>query len=86
MANGRKTGGRVKGTPNKATRETRSLISSFVDTNASRVQELWDRVAGEDPAKALEIYAKITEFALPKLARTEVSGDLAVRGKLIIDG
>ena len=33
------------------------------------------QVAGEDPAKALDLIAKLAEFAAPKLARTEVVGD-----------
>jgi hypothetical protein len=86
MAKGRKTGGRHKGIPNKATADARAAFSQFVDGNAPRAQELWERVAKEDPARALELLAKVAEFVLPKLARTELSGELAVRGKLVIEG
>ena len=44
------------------------------------------QVAEKDPAKALELYAKLAEFILPKLSRSTVDGDLGIRGKLIIDG
>jgi hypothetical protein len=42
--------------------------------------------AKKDPAKALELYAKLAEFHLPKLSRSTVDGDLGIRGKLVISG
>jgi hypothetical protein len=45
MAIGQKTGGRVAGTPNKATNEARQAIASFVDGNAHRLTEWLDQVA-----------------------------------------
>ena len=45
MAEGRKTGGRVAGTPNKATADARRAIAEFVDGNAHRLTEWLDRVA-----------------------------------------
>jgi hypothetical protein len=45
MAEGKKTGGRVAGTPNKATFEARQAIGAFVDGNAHRLTEWLDKVA-----------------------------------------
>jgi hypothetical protein len=45
MAEGRKTGGRVAGTPNKATADARQAIAAFVDGNAHRLTEWLDQVA-----------------------------------------
>jgi hypothetical protein len=45
MAEGKKTGGRQAGTPNKATNEARQAIASFVDGNAHRLTEWLDQVA-----------------------------------------
>ena len=45
MAEGKKTGGRVAGTPNKATSDARQAIASFVDGNAYRLTEWLDQVA-----------------------------------------
>ena len=45
MAEGYKTGGRAKGTPNKATANAREAIAAFVDGNAHRLTEWLDRVA-----------------------------------------
>jgi len=83
MANGVKTGGRGIGTPNKATHEARQAIALFVDTNAHRLTEWLDAVAYGDPlneikpnpAKAFELFQSVVEYHIPKLARTELSGD-----------
>jgi hypothetical protein len=53
MAEGKKTGGRVAGTPNKATNEARQAIASFVDGNAHRLTEWLDQVA--NGVKVLEM-------------------------------
>jgi hypothetical protein len=45
MAEGKKTGGRVAGTPNKASAEARQAIALFVDQNAHRLTGWLDQVA-----------------------------------------
>lgn len=45
MAKGKKTGGRIKGKPNKATADARAAIGRFVDGNAHRLQEWLDDIA-----------------------------------------
>ena len=77
--------GRPKGVPNRATTAVRDVFSAFVEANAERVQALFDQVARKDPAKALDLLARLSEFVIPKLARTELSGEIGVRGKLVIN-
>lgn len=76
-----KSGGRVAGTPNKATVEFRQTVTALLEKNAANV-DLWlQRVAeGEgdvkpDPAKALDLLARLAEYAAPKLNRTEHTGE-----------
>jgi hypothetical protein len=45
MAEGKKTGGRLAGTPNKSTNAARQAIAAFVDGNAHRLTEWLDQVA-----------------------------------------
>lgn len=80
MARGFKTGGRVAGTPNKVTTEFRQTVTALLEKNASNV-DLWlQQVAtghGEnkpDPAKALDLLAKLAEYGAPKLSRSELTG------------
>jgi len=76
----RKTGGRVAGVPNKATKEFRETVSQLLSDNAENVALWLARVAegdGEnkpDPAKALDLLTKLAEYAAPKLNRTEHTG------------
>lgn len=72
--------GRPKGSPNKLTVEFRETVQSILDDNRDNAAE-WLRMVAEghgevkpDPAKALDLLAKLAEFAAPKLARTEVTG------------
>jgi hypothetical protein len=79
-----KTGGRQVGTPNKATVEFRQTITALLTDNAQNVARWLSLVAeGDgaevkaDPAKALDLLAKLAEYAAPKLNRTEIAGDQA---------
>jgi hypothetical protein len=76
----RNMGGRPKGSPNRATADVRAAIAVFAEGNAHKLQEWLDRVAEgsegvrPDPAKAADLYLRVIEYHIPKLARTEVTG------------
>ena len=74
--------GRPKGAVNKATKTFRETINALLEGNAAHVEEWLHTVAygdGDmvkpDPKGALDLLAKLAEYATPKLARTEVVGD-----------
>lgn len=71
--------GRPKGSPNKVNKEFRETITQLLDSNADNLGR-WLTLVAEgdgtdagkpDPAKALDLLAKLAEYAAPKLARTE---------------
>lgn len=75
-------GGRSKGTPNKVTQEFRDTVRKVLEDNSENVGKWLAQVAEgngnpdkADPGKALDLLAKLAEFAAPKLARTEHVGD-----------
>ena len=78
-----KTGGRQKGTTNKVTAEFRETVRQLLEDNSANVGLWLAKVADgdgdsvkPDPGKALDLLAKLAEFAAPKLNRTEhVGGD-----------
>jgi hypothetical protein len=76
--------GRKPGVPNRATAAVREAIALFAEQNVGKLQGWLDRVAARDPAKAAELFVRVLEYHVPKLARTELSGEIGVRGKLVI--
>lgn len=84
-----KSGGRIKGTPNKTTSEIRAAFKEFVEFNLDRMQKWIEQVAQEDPSKALDHLTKFAEYTTPKLARTEHTGldgqDIKSQNNIILD-
>ena len=72
MAKGIKTGGRAKNTPNKVTQEIRECYNHLLNNNIDKLQGWLDEVGETNPAKALDIMLKMSEFVIPKLNRVEV--------------
>lgn len=92
-----KTGGRVAGTPNKATQEAREAIKALLDANIPFIQSwivataegIMDDQTGKyivnpNPAKACEIVQNLVEYSVPKLARTEVVGDEKAPQRMVV--
>jgi hypothetical protein len=79
--------GRPAGVPNKSTSMAREAIAKFVEGNAHQMQEWLEQVASgvkneqdkyivlPNPEKAFGMLQSVMEYHLPKLARTEHSGD-----------
>lgn len=73
MANLRRGGGRK--TPNRITTNMREAVSRLAIRNVDQVQGWLERVAERSPARAIDLYLRLLEFHMPKLARTEVTGE-----------
>jgi predicted Zn-ribbon and HTH transcriptional regulator len=70
--------GRTKGVPNKATKTFRETITKLLSDNSSNVGVWLERVSQDDPAKALDLLAKLAEYAAPKLSKVEMQSDVSV--------
>jgi hypothetical protein len=93
-------GGSRKGVPNKATATVRDAITRVLEGNVENFSRWLASVAeGEkdaseegddkwlrkpDPGLALKLAMDMAEYHIPKLARTEINGEIGIRGKLII--
>jgi hypothetical protein len=66
--------GRPKGSQNKIQDEVKQAFSMLLQNKVPELEEWISRVSERDPAKALEIYVKISERFLPQLSRQEVTG------------
>ena len=73
--------GRPKGSPNRSTVEFKQTVQQLLDDNRENVARWLALVADgddnskPDPGRALDLMAKLAEYAAPKLARTVVAGD-----------
>lgn len=67
MANttGQKFGGREKGTPNRLTRELRSVLKDLIH---HELESLPQRLEELDPRDRLELLVKLIPYAMPRVA------------------
>jgi hypothetical protein len=95
--NRKKTGGRKPGVPNKVTQEAREAVKALLDANLPYLQTwlqntaegIMDDQTGKylvlpNPGKACDIVQNMVEYAVPKLARTEVVGDEKAPQRLVV--
>jgi hypothetical protein len=66
--------GRTPGSKNKIQDEVKQAFSMLLQNKVPELEDWISRVSERDPAKALEIYVKISERFLPQLSRQEVTG------------
>jgi hypothetical protein len=59
-------------TPNRTTKEIREAYQAFVENNIDDFQAWLGQI--DDPAKRFQIIIAISEYFVPKLNRTEVTG------------
>ena len=71
MAQGKKTGGRTTGTPNKVTAQLREKLQSIIEMTVDELPKLLEQMAPEERLKAL---TALLPYVVPKLSNVEVSG------------
>jgi hypothetical protein len=72
MAQGRKTGGRRKGTPNKATAANRTFFQEMFGELSPELKGWIKAAAKKDPARGADLLLKAAEFYVPKLQRLNI--------------
>jgi len=66
--------GRPAGAKDKAQSEIKESFQLLVEGNLQNIETWLNNVATKDPGKALELVLKLSEFVLPKMKATELSG------------
>lgn len=66
--------GRPKGSKNLTTEQIRDSFQALIESSLPDIQKWLKQVAKDNPEKALGIVEKFSDFILPKLQRTELSG------------
>lgn len=72
MAKGKKTGGKVKGSQNKDLKPIREKFNQLLD--GYTIEDMIDDLRSLEPKDRLNIVNGISEYIIPKLARTELTG------------
>ena len=63
-ASGKKYGGRQKGTPNKLTKEIRTVLKDLIYKELDDIQEHLDSL---EPKQRIELVIKLIPYVLPKV-------------------
>lgn len=84
MAKGKKTGGRVKGTPNKATVLGKTVIIDLLSEYNNSGQMTSD-FAELEPKERLIIAERLMQYVLPKMQSTSVDVAMSEKRKTIED-
>ena len=67
--------GKKPGTKNKTTKHIREAYQKLTEDNLENMSIWISQIAAEDPAKAMDTMIRLSEYILPKLARTELTGN-----------
>jgi hypothetical protein len=66
--------GRVKGTPNVATKNARLAVAAFIDENTERLNHLLDEIERrEGPREAFECLMRLIEHHIPRAEERPMS-------------
>ena len=66
--------GRPKGSVNKNTKQIREAYQLLTEQNLDNMNRWLQQTAQEDHAKAIDLMLKLSEYIIPKLAITELTG------------
>ena len=77
-----KTGGKIKGNPNKKTLILETFCEDIIEGGIGRFNEAMETLAEKNPTKYIDAYLALLEYVKPKLARQDVNLD--AKGELSI--
>ena len=66
--------GKKPGTKNKTTKAVREAYQKLTEDNLDNMSVWLAQVAAENPEKAMDLMLRLSEYIIPKLARTELTG------------
>jgi len=73
-----KTGGRKAGTPNKISKDARTILGDALKNHLENVGSVLEELrCGEEPAKYIDAISKLLPFYMPKYQSTTLNADTA---------
>lgn len=67
--------GKQKGTLNKTTRDIKEAYRMLIENNLDNMTLWLETIANKNPERAIHIISELSEYVIPKLARTELTGE-----------
>ena len=67
--------GKKPGTKNKTTIAVREAYQKLTEDNLDNMTIWLASIAADDPAKAMDLMLRLSEYIIPKLARQEITGN-----------
>lgn len=78
-----KTGGRIKGTPNKVTKDIRKTYQLLIEKSLDRLES---DLMNLTPKERIDVLIKLSEYVIPKLTKVEANLETRTTGiNIIID-
>jgi hypothetical protein len=71
--------GRKKGRPNNETVDIRNALKKIAEDRSVDLSGWLLEIAAEDKFRAFDLYLRLAEYCIPKLARIEVQADVTVK-------
>ncbi|HRO47687.1 DUF5681 domain-containing protein [Agriterribacter sp.] len=65
--------GRPKGSPNKATKDLRRWVTTFIESQTDQIQQDWQQL---EPKDRIVLFEKLLKYSLPTLQATSLTTDL----------
>jgi hypothetical protein len=70
-----KNSGRKKGVTNQATKDIKEAYRMLIEKNLDNLTKWLEKIAETDPYRAILIISDLSEYVIPKLARTDLVTD-----------
>lgn len=66
--------GKKPGTVNQTTKDIKAAYKQLIEDNLDNLTAWLEKIAEKDPEKAIRIISDLSEYVIPKLARSEHTG------------
>lgn len=63
--------GKPKGAENKTTKDIKEAYKQLIENNLDNLTKWLNEIAKDNPEKAIRLLADLSEYVIPKLARTD---------------
>ena len=76
--------GRPSGAKDKIQTDIKESYQQLIEGNLSNIETWLKKVAANDPAKAIDLVMRLSEFILPKIKSIELKGEVEVFNPTIV--